>query len=151
MNGFYYVIHKLRDYIKETGFVNSVSTGDIFEVDLVKQTIYPLSHIIVNNASPKEFVTSYNISILFMDIVEISKDLPVNLFDNNTNMLDILNDQITIAQRLVSSLKRGDLFSNLIQIDGDPLCEPFTDRFENKVAGWTLTFDIIVPNDMTIC
>jgi hypothetical protein len=151
MNGFYYVIHKLRDYIKETGFVNSVSTGDIFEVDLVKQTIYPLSHIIVNNASPKEFVTSYNISILFMDIVEISKDVPVNLFDNNTNMLDILNDQITIAQRLVSSLKRGDLFSNLIQIDGDPLCEPFTDRFENKVAGWTLTFDIIVPNDMTIC
>lgn len=151
MNGFYYVIHKLRDYIKETGFVNSVSTGDIFEVDLVKQTIYPLSHIIVNNASPKEFVTSYNISILFMDIVEISKDLPVNLFDNNTNMLDILNDQITIAQRLVSSLKRGDLFSNLIQIDGDPLCEPFTDRFENKVAGWTLTFDIIVPNNMTIC
>jgi hypothetical protein len=151
MNGFYYVIHKLRDYIKETGFVNSVSTGDIFEVDLVKQTIYPLSHIIVNNASPKEFVTSYNISILFMDIVEISKDFPVNLFDNNTNMLDILNDQITIAQRLVSSLKRGDLFSNLIQIDGDPLCEPFTDRFENKVAGWTLTFDIIVPNDMTIC
>jgi hypothetical protein len=151
MNGFYYVIHKLRDYIKETGFVNSVSTGDIFEVDLVKQTIYPLAHIIVNNASPKEFVTNYNISILFMDIVEISKDLPVNLFDNNTNMLDILNDQITIAQRLVSSLKRGDLFSNLIQIDGDPLCEPFTDRFENKVAGWTLTFDIIVPNDMTIC
>jgi hypothetical protein len=151
MNGFYYVIHKLRDYIKETGFINSVSTGDIFEVDLVKQTIYPLSHIIVNNASPKEFVTSYNISILFMDIVEISKDIPVNLFDNNTNMLDILNDQITIAQRLVSSLKRGDLFNNLIQIDGDPLCEPFTDRFENKVAGWTLTFDIIVPNDMTIC
>jgi len=151
MNGFYYVIHKLRDYIKETGFVNSVSTGDIFEVDLVKQTIYPLSHIIVNNASPKEFVTSYNISILFMDIVEISKDVPINLFDNNTNMLDILNDQITIAQRLVSSLKRGDLFNNLIQIDGDPLCEPFTDRFENKVAGWTLTFDIIVPNDMTIC
>jgi len=151
MNGFYYVIHKLRDYIKETGFINSVSTGDIFEVDLVKQTIYPLSHIIVNNASPKEFVTSYNISILFMDIVEISKDIPVNLFDNNTNMLDILNDQITIAQRLVSSLKRGDLFSNLIQIDGDPLCEPFTDRFENKVAGWTLTFDIIVPNEMTIC
>jgi len=151
MNGFYYVIDKLREHIKNTGFVNTVTTGDIFEVDLAKQTIYPLSHIIVNNASPRESVSNYNISILFMDLVDISKEDNINVFDNNDNLLDVLNEQLAIAQRLVSSLKRGDLFSNLVQIDGDPLCEPFTDRFENKVAGWTLTFDIIVPNDMTIC
>lgn len=151
MNGFYYVIDKLRDYIKDTGFVHTVSTGDIFEVDLAKQTIYPLSHIIVNNASPKEYVSGYNISILFMDLVDISKENSVDVFEGNDNLLDILNEQLAIAQRLVSSLKRGELFSNLVQIDGDPLCEPFTDRFENKVAGWTLTFDIIVPNNMTIC
>jgi hypothetical protein len=36
-------------------------------------------------------------------------------------------------------------------ITSEPLAEPFTDRFENKIAGWTLTFDIIVPNEMTIC
>lgn len=151
MNGFYYVIDKLRDYIKETGFVNTVTTGDIFEIDLVKQTIYPLSHIIVNNASPKEFVSNYNISILFMDIVDVSKESKVDIFEGNDNTLDVLNDQLAIAQRLVSSLKRGDLFSNLVQVEGDPLCEPFTDRFQNKVAGWTLTFDVVVPNDMTIC
>ena len=151
MNGFYYVIDKLRNYIKDTGFVNTVTTGDIFEVDLAKQTIYPLSHIIVNNASPKEYVSNYNISILFMDIIDISKEDNINVFENNDNLLDVLNEQLAIAQRLVSSLKRGDLFTNLVQIDGDPLCEPFTDRFENKVAGWTLTFDIIVPNDMSIC
>jgi hypothetical protein len=151
MNGFYYVIDKLRDYIKDTGFVHTVSTGDIFEVDLQKQTIYPLSHIIVNNASPKEFVSSYNISILFMDLVDVSKENATDIFEGNDNLLDVLNEQLAIAQRLVSSLKRGDLFSNLVQIDGDPLCEPFTDRFENKVAGWTLTFDIIVPNDMSAC
>ena len=151
MNGFYYVIDKLREHIKDTGFVNTVTTGDIFEVDLAKQTIYPLSHIIVNNASPKEYVSNYNISILFMDLVDLSKEDNINIFDNNDNLLDVLNEQLAIAQRLVSSLKRGDLFSNLVQLEGDPLCEPFTDRFENKVAGWTLTFDIIVPNDMTIC
>lgn len=151
MNGFYYVIDKLREHIKDTGFVNTVTTGDIFEVDLAKQTIYPLSHIIVNNASPKEYVSNYNISILFMDLVDLSKEDNINIFDNNDNLLDVLNEQLAIAQRLVSSLKRGDLFSNLVQLEGDPLCEPFTDRFENKVAGWTLTFDIIVPNDMSIC
>jgi len=29
--------------------------------------------------------------------------------------------------------------------------EPFVDRFENKLAGWTATFDVVVQNDMTIC
>jgi hypothetical protein len=86
-----------------------------------------------------------------MDLVDISKENATYVFEGNDNLLDVLNEQLAIAQRLVSSLKRGDLFSNLVQIDGDPLCEPFTDRFENKVAGWTLTFDIIVPNDMSIC
>jgi hypothetical protein len=32
-----------------------------------------------------------------------------------------------------------------------PNCEPFIDRFENKLAGWTMTFDVLFPNDMTIC
>ena len=30
-------------------------------------------------------------------------------------------------------------------------CEPFVDRFENKLAGWTGTFDVVIQNDMTIC
>jgi len=29
--------------------------------------------------------------------------------------------------------------------------KPFVDRFENKVAGWTATFDVLVNNDITIC
>jgi hypothetical protein len=151
MSGFYYAVSTLRDYLKNGGFVNTVSTGDIFEVDLAKQTIYPYVHIIVNNSTPKENSLGFNLSVLFMDIVDISKTESVNVFDGNDNLLDVLNSQLAIASKMVTDLRRGDLYSDLVQIDGDPLCEPFTDRFENKVAGWTVTFDLIVPNDMTIC
>ena len=27
----------------------------------------------------------------------------------------------------------------------------FYDRFENEMAGWALTFDVIIPNDISIC
>ena len=151
MNGFYYAVGTLRDHLKNGDFINTVSTGDIYDVDLAKQTIYPYVHIIVNNATPKENNLSFNISVLFMDLVDLSKSDNINVFDNNDNLLDVLNTQLTLASRMISDLRRGDLYSNLVQLEGDALCEPFTDRFDNKVAGWAVTFDLIVPNDMTIC
>jgi hypothetical protein len=151
MTGFYYIVSTLRDYLKSNGFTNTVSTGDIFEVDLAKQTIYPYVHIIVNNATPKENNISMNLSVLFMDIVDLSKEEVLNVFDGNDNLLDVLNTQLTLANYMITDLIRGELYTNLVQLQGDALCEPFTDRFENKVAGWTVTFDLIVPNDMTIC
>jgi hypothetical protein len=36
-------------------------------------------------------------------------------------------------------------------VDGNASCEPFAERFENYLAGWTMTLDILVPNSMTIC
>jgi hypothetical protein len=151
MNGYYYVVNALKDYLKATNFINTVTVGDIFKVDLNKQTIFPLSHIIVNNAEIAENNTSLNISILFMDIVDESKQLVTDIWDGNDNEQDVLNSQLALAQRLSAELIRGSLYSNLIQIASAPNAEPFIDRFENKVAGWTLTFDVIIPNDMTIC
>jgi len=151
MNGYYYVVNALKDYLKSNDFINTVTIGDIFKVDLNKQTIFPLAHIIVNNAQLSENNTSLNISILFMDIVDESKSLVTDVWEGNDNEQDVLNTQLALASRLTSDLIRGYLYSNLIQIENSPNAEPFTDRFENKVAGWTLTFDVIIPNDMTLC
>ena len=151
MNGYYYVVNAIKDYLKNTNFINTVTIGDIFKVDLNKQTIFPLSHIIVNNAQLAENTTSLNISILFMDLVDDSKQLVTDIWEGNDNEQDVLNTQLALAQKLTSDLMRGTLFSNLIHIASAPSAEPFMDRFENKVAGWTLTFDVIIPNDMTIC
>lgn len=151
MNGYYYIINTLRDHIKNNGFTNTVTTGNIYDVDLDKQTIFPLVHIMVNNASLNESTIGLNVSILFMDIVDESKSEITDLWLGNDNEEDVLNTQLMIASRLVSDMLRGVLYSNLVQTVAPVQCEPFTDRFENKLAGWTATFDVIIPNDMTIC
>ena len=151
MNGYYYIINTLKDYIKLNGFTNTVTTGNIFDVDLSKQTIFPLVHLMVNSASISENTMALNVSILFMDIVDESKSEITDLWLGNDNEEDILNTQLSLANRLISDLLRGDLYSSLVQTTAPITCEPFTDRFENKLAGWTATFDVIVPNDMTIC
>jgi hypothetical protein len=151
MNGYYYLVNRLKTYLEATGFINSVSIGDIYDIDLNKQTIFPLTHIIVNNATPDEQTLSFNLSILFMDIVDESKSETTSLFEGNDNTHDVLNTQLSIGNRLYLDLIRGELFDELVQITGTPSFEPFVDRFENKIAGWTLTFDVSIPQDMTIC
>ena len=86
-----------------------------------------------------------------MDIVDMSKSQVNNLFRGNDNEQDVLNTQLAVLTKLAAVLKRGDLYTQKYQLQGDVSCEPFVDRFENKLAGWTGTFDIIIENDMTIC
>jgi hypothetical protein len=86
-----------------------------------------------------------------MDIVDISKDESVNSYLGNDNEQDVLNTQLVVLNRAYELMRRGDMYSDLYQVDGNPTCEPFTERFENLLAGWTMTFDVLIPNDMSIC
>ncbi len=145
------IIDKLKAHFDGDVLVNTVTQGNLFDIDINKMDIFPLVHIIVNTATLESNVVRYNISILAMDIVDITKDETVNKFDGNDNELYVLNTQLQVLTRCYELLLRGDLWSDKFQIDGNPTCEPFVDRFENKLAGWTMTCDILIPNGMTIC
>ena len=148
---YYEILTKLQTELNNDPLINTVSEGDIFTIDLSKQTIFPLCHIIVNNATFIDNVIQYNISIMAMDIVDISKEETTNKFRGNDNEQDILNTQINILNRLYEKLRRGNLYDDNYQVEGTPNCEPFIDRFENKLAGWTMTVNINTPNVMTVC
>jgi hypothetical protein len=151
MKGFYQITTAIKDQLYKDIFVNTVSAGDIFEVDLNKQTIFPLSHIIVNNAQYNGNTWVFNISVLCMDVVDFSKTEQIDQFVTNDNEQDVLHTQLMVINRLLEVLRRGTLYDDLYQLQGTPNCEPFTDRFENRIAGWTVTFDVMVANEMTSC
>ena len=129
MKGFYNITTKIKETLQSEPFVNTVTFGNIDDVDLNKQNIFPLSHIIVNNSSINDKTINFNISVLFMDIVDESKKEEVTKFMGNDNEQDVLNTQLAVAARLTSLLKRGTLYSELYQLEGDVSCEPFVDRF----------------------
>lgn len=151
MQGFYNLTTKIKDTLALDAFVNTVTYGDIFEIDLNKQDIFPLSHFIVNTATLNGSTWNFSLSLLCMDLVDESKDDVTDKFLGNNNEQDVLNTQMAVIGRLMELLRRGDLFTELYQLDGQPSLEAFVDRFDNKVAGWAVTFNVLVPNDMTIC
>jgi hypothetical protein len=151
MNGFYTAIDKLKAHFDADALVNSVSEGDIFQVDLAKQTIFPLVHIMVNSCTFEVNVLRFNISLIAMDIVDISKNENTDVYLGNDNTQDALNSTLAILNRAYDIMLHGSLAYDLYQIDGNPTCEPFTERFENLLSGWTMTFSVLIANDMTIC
>ena len=151
MANYYTVLDTLKTNLENDPFVNTVTQGDIFGVDLAKQTIFPLVHIIVNNATFESNIIRFNVSLMAMDIVNKSKDEDTDIFNGNDNEVYVLNTMLSVLNRLYEELRRGDLFTDAFQVDGNPTLEAFAERFENYLAGWTMTFDILVPNEMTIC
>ena len=151
MKGFYQVTDTIKNQLLADVNVKTVTSGDITRIDLSKQTIFPLAHLIVNNVTNEDNVLRFSLSVLAMDIVDISKEAVVDIFRGNNNEQDILNTQLAVLNKLVQVLRGGDLHQNKYQLDGSPSFEPFYDRFENEMAGWALTFDVIINNDITIC
>ena len=151
MKGFYQVTETIKNQLLSDVNVNTVTTGDITKIDLSKQTIFPLSHIIVNNVNNEDNVLRFSLSVLSMDIVDVSKEATVDIFRGNDNEQDILNTQLAVLNKLAQVLRGGTLHQDLYQLDGTPNLEPFYDRFENELAGWAMTFDVLVNNDINIC
>jgi hypothetical protein len=151
MTGFYDILNKLKYHFDNDELVNSVTQGDIFQVDLNKQTIFPLTHIMVNSSSLQSNTQTFNVSVIAMDIVDVSKVEPLNTFEDRDNELDVLNTQHHVLNRCYQQMLHGNLWDLQFAVAGEPSLEPFTERFENLLAGWTMTFDVTIPNDMTIC
>lgn len=147
---YYDIINILDNQLSADDFVNTVTRGDIFDIDLNKQTIFPLSHIMINSVAKEQRVLRVNITIMCMDVVDINKAAPTDILRGNDNEDDVLNTQLAVALRAMEVFERGDNTKQWV-LDGNPSFEPFTERFENYLAGWACTFDLLVPNTMTKC
>lgn len=152
MTQFYDILDKIKEELRLNPNVFSVTYGDITKVDLDKTTIFPLSHLNISNATIREHTISFTLQLLCVDIVDYNKESnPDDEFYGNDNMQDILNTQLQVVNDIVSKLRRGDLFTDRLQVVEDVSVQPFMDRFENELAGWGADIVIEMPNDISIC
>jgi len=154
MTSIYDIIEQIKGFLRAHPIVNYVTYGDITQVDLNKTTMFPLTHFFVRNTTITEHALRVTVSLLFLDIVDYTKDFNSDdLGDRQdaSNLIDVYNTQLQIANALVQDLRRGDLYRDKYQLVGDPLCEPFKDRFENELAGWSMDITIDIPNNISVC
>ena len=152
MTQVYDILDKIKDQLLEHPFVNTVTTGDLSDVDLTKTTIFPLTHLIITNAAISERVITFNLDVIAMDVVDQTNNISkFDMFYGNDNTQDILNTQLNVITSIHSHLNRGNLWDNRLQTDSDMSAKPFLERFENVLAGWEGSISISVPNGLNIC
>ena len=149
MKEVYDLLDKIKDRLRANNITNTVTFGDLMEVDLTKTTIFPIAHLTIGNVTFSDYIITAEIGILFLDLVDLNKnESTFDSFYKNNNLQDIYNAQLAAANDLQSHLRRGNLFeSNDMKINGSVVAEPIQDRFENELAGWGITLSIQMPND----
>jgi len=146
------IIEILRNELLLNNNITTVTVGDITEVDLDKQTIFPLAHIVVGNTSFNSTILTYDVSVLIMDIVhdDITEGEP-NIYKND-NELYVLNTMFNIGNHLTDKLFNGSLYDGNTFVDRSSVsAQPFKDRFENLLAGWSFNFQLTVRNNIDRC
>ena len=145
--------NNLIDTLKELGEkhhqISTTTTGDIYDIDLEKNTLYPLMHINPINVTTASFGLTYNFQIFVMDLVE----------PDDSNEQDVYNDVLQTCIDIISIFRNSKWQSQLtLDIDapvyfteGDYTLEPFTERFDQAVTGWVFQIGIVVANDFQSC
>lgn len=127
--------------------LNSFTFGDIFDVDLSNTMDFAKAHLIEQPATinARDFVFTFD--LLVMDLVAA----------DGSNETDVLNDTFLILADVYREFKSGlgkttPVISSRDYVVSESIsCEPFTDRFENLLAGWKGTISITVPSHNNAC
>jgi hypothetical protein len=152
MTHVYDILDVIKDELLTNPSVNTVTYGDITDVDLDKTTMFPLSHMLIDSANYKERTVVFDIKLLCADIVDYNtKKSDYELFYGNDNLQDVMNTQFEVINSLIMKLMRGDLFEINYQVTTQPVAQPFKERFSNELAGWSVDISIEIPNGISIC
>jgi hypothetical protein len=136
MNNLYQVLDELREFLILSEFTNTVSFGEISDVDLSKLTNFPLVHLVLEDASIDENTIDFTLNVICADIVDQSKEVPVDSFLGNNNLQDILNAQMKVLTDVSNFFRRNDYAAKGITLVDTVRATPFLERFENQLAGW---------------
>jgi hypothetical protein len=146
----YDLIDTLKTELESNPFCNNVTIGELTEVDLRKQTIFPMAHITLNDVTHADNSLTFSITIVNVDIVNVSKDITQEYYGND-NLFYILSNQLFVINKLVSRLKDSNVSSYNWQLEGNPLSTVINKEMENMIAGYETNLNISIPNTINKC
>ena len=147
--------------------ISTVSVGDIYDINLEKMEKMPLLHINPTSVDTGDSELIYNFQLFICDLVSEKDDWELyqneqltKLLDMKNNEQEVWNQTLEICTDFIGMLRHSSRQS-LAGVDdiNFPLyftqdqfsIEPFQERFDNLLCGWTFTMGIKVMNDFDTC
>ena len=154
--------------------IKSTSVGDIWQVDMEKNTKFPLLHITPTSVATGDSQLTYNFQIFIMDQVTERANWTTNkdqimsgivneftkLVKTLSNEQDVFNETLQIVTDFIGMLRHSQRQSLESVNDIDvPIyftqdqftIEPFSERFDNLCCGYVFNLGVLVQNDFQTC
>ena len=147
--------------------ISTVSVGDIFDINLEKMEKMPLLHINPTSVSTGDAELVYNFQLFICDLVSEKSDWQTYQAEQLTKLLDpknneqqVWNQTLEICTDFIGMLRHSsrqslagvdDINVPLYFTQDQFTIEPFQERFDNLLCGWTFTMGIKVMNDFDTC
>src|SRR6185437_9408439 len=111
--------------------IKTFGEGDAWEIGSSDPIQYPLLWAVPQPSSMAEKLLNMKFSLIFADILDTDK----------ANEKDILSDTLQIALDILAQLNNPDYSDNFI-LDPNTTLTPFTEKFDDDVAGWKADINI---------
>jgi|TARA_R100001594_G_scaffold149532_1_gene207635 hypothetical protein len=163
-NNVIYFLCRLGEYHEQ---IETVSVGDIYEIDMSKDTLFPLMHINPVNVTTGESELIYNFQIFLADLVSekdnwqtYQAEQLTKLLDFKNNEQEVYNQQLAIAVDIISMLRHStqqslagvnDINQAIYYTQDQFTIEPFSERFDNLLCGYVFNIGVKVMNDFSSC
>jgi hypothetical protein len=152
---YYNVLNYFKTIMKNHPSIQSVTYGDIDSIDDKQYTEYPLGNVLITDSRFETSTTTFTVQLTIADKQKNlnnessgstnAQTIPFygvdDMVDIHANTLAVLNDLTAYTQRGVQGF----------EVNGDIVCQPFSDRFNNGLAGWVATFELTTHNDKNRC
>ena len=141
--------------------------GDIFDIDINKETKFVLMHINPVNVSTGESELVYNFQIFIMDMVSEKENWQTyqaagltKLVDPKNNEQQVWNQTLDIATDIIGILRHStlqsiegvdDINAPIYFTQDQFTIDPFQERFDNLCCGWVFNLGITVMHDFQTC
>ena len=152
MNTLLQLTDKIKEELEGNVIINAVGFGDLFDLEVEKQTIFPMAHVGMTTARMGQGVAFVDMSILFLDIVDTVKTEQTDSFYGNDNEHYVINNMFAAATKTVQELMRGDLYNDGFQVEEESVeITFFSERFKDKLAGCGVNFTVTIKNTLDLC
>lgn len=137
---YYQIIEDLKGLSAAHEQINSFGFGDLTQITMDIETkqspIYTKLYVIPNDTILDQNQLTYNFQIIVAD----------RLKDDYSNQRDVMNDTLEIMKDVFTYLYLSEYES-----EWDATVEPFLERFEDVLAGWTMNLTLTQPFDYNRC
>jgi hypothetical protein len=152
---YYNVINYWKTIMSNHPSIGVATLGDLWEFGEREFPAYVISNIQIIETDFGTSTSNFKCELIVADKVKNKNNesdprtneqtIPYYQVDDKVdiyaNTLAIINDLTSYTQRGVAGF----------EINDDIVCTPFSDRFDNGVAGWTATFTLTTHNDKNRC